>query len=114
MGSVVRRGFGHPVSDDDAVLVHAKMELPPATDTPFAVLRRRPLPFPADREAAAIKDEDQRIRRCSIAEFYVEGPRPPRQGRVIRHLEIESHQLKDGTQEPLGLAEWKVEDESQR
>ena len=78
------------------------------------VFHSGPFTLAHDGETGAVDDKMKRSLGRNTTECEVELLTPPRQGGVIRGIEIDSHRRQHGPQEVLGLAQRQPEDQPQR
>ena len=90
------------------------MELLPAARAAPAVFYAGPFPFADDRESCTVDDEMKAFAGGNSTQRAVEVLAASGERRVIRGGEVEAHYPEQRMQEPLGLTEWQVKEETER
>ena len=99
--------------DDPTFGVHSKVELAPAcVCTCGPVFRPSPLSLPEHLQTGSIDDEMDRSPAWMCSRPDAQRARPPRHGRVVRHLELNLQESEQGPQQALGLSPGKSEDQA--
>ena len=98
---------------DHAGLIDAKMELPPATPAAATVFRSRPLTCPDDGQTRAVKHEMEALAGRDRSQTAPQMLTAPGERRIVGDGEVEAHHPEQGVQEPFGLAQREMVDESQ-
>ena len=112
-GGRIPRRLGQRVDTDHAGLIDAKMELPPATPAAATVCRGRPLPCPDDGQTRAVEHEMDGLAGRDQSQTAPQMPTAPGERRIVGGGEVEAHHPEQRVQEPFGLAQREMVEESQ-
>ena len=103
----------HRRDDPAGVGVRREMQLSPGPAPPGAVLLDQPLARAAELQPRAVHQQVHRP-AARLRPRHLQRLGPAAQGGVVRHGEIETEQLEDGADQPLGLAQRQAEHRAQR
>ena len=113
-GRIITRLLGQRVDTDHAGPIDAKVELPPATPAAATVFRGSPLTLPDDGQTCAVKHEMEALSvgrdRSQTAPQMLTAPGERRR---VGGGEVEAHHPEQGVQEPFGLTQREMVEESQ-
>ena len=99
-----RRGLGP---------IDAKVELPPATSAAATVFRGRPLTLPDDGQTCAVKHEMDALVGRDRSQTAPQMLTAPGERRIVGGGKVEAHHPEQGVQEPFGLTQREMVEESQ-
>ena len=112
-GRIITRRLGQRVNEDHAGLIDTKVELPPATPAAATVCRGGPLTCPNDGQTRAVEHEMEALAGRDRSQTARQMLTAPGERRIVRGGEVEAHHPEQGVQEPFGLAQRKMVEESQ-
>ena len=92
---------------------YAKVKLPPATPAAATVFRGRPLACPDDGQTRAVEHEMEALAGRDRSQTAPQMLTAPGERRIVGGGEVEAHHPEQGVQEPFGLAQREMVDESQ-
>ena len=112
-GRIIARLFGQRVNTDPAGLIDAKVEFPPATPAAATVFRGSPLTLPDDGQTCAVKHQMDALVGRDRSQTAPQMLTAPGECRIVGGGEVEAHHPEQGVQEPFGLAQREMVEESQ-
>ena len=112
-GRIITRRLGQRVDKDHAGLIDAKVELPPATSAAATVFRGGPLTCSDDGQPRAVEHEMDALAGRDRSQTALQMLTAPGERRIVGGGEIEAHHPEQGVQEPFGLAQREMVEESQ-
>ena len=112
-GRIITRLLGQRVDTDHAGLIDAKVEFPPATPAAATVFRGSPLTGPDDGQTCAVKHEMDALVGRDRSQTARQMLTAPGERRIVGGGEVEAHHPEQGVQEPFGLAQREMVEESQ-
>ena len=112
-GRIITRRLGQRVDTDHALLIDAKVELPPATSAAATVFRGRPLTCPNDGQPRAVEHEMEALAGRDRSQTAPQILTAPGERRIVGGSEIEAHHPEQGVQESFGLAQREMGEEPQ-
>ena len=112
-GRIIPRRLGQRVDEDHAGLIDAKVELPPATPAAATVCRGGPLTCPDDGQTRAVEHEMEALAGRDRPQTAPQMLTAPGERRIVGGGEVEAHHPEQGVQEPFGLAQREMVEESQ-
>ena len=101
------------MNEDHAGLIDAKVELPPATSAAATVFRGGPLTCPDDGQTRAVEHELEALAGRDRSQTAPQMLTAPGERRIVGGGEVEAHHPEQGVQEPFGLAQREMVEESQ-
>ena len=101
------------MDEDHAGLIDAKVEFPPATPAAATVFRGGPLTCPDDGQTRAVEHEMEALAGRDRSQTASQMLTAPGERRIVGGGEVEAHHPEQGMQEPFGLAQREMGEESQ-
>ena len=102
------------MGDNDPGSINTQMKLLPASPPVPSVFRGSPFPFAQNRQSRAIDDQMHAFAGRDSIKPELELLTTPGERRVIGRGELEAHHPEERLQEPRGLAQGQVEEETER
>ena len=93
--SVINIGVGQLLRNDIAKVINAKVKLLPALSTSFAVFGSSPLTLANNGQTRAVDDEIDGADSFLGVKFDLHSLAAPRKRRVVRDVQVKSHEFKD-------------------
>ena len=112
-GRILTRRLGQRVDTDHAGLIDAKVELPPATSAAATVFRGSPLTCSDDGQPRAVEHEMEALAERDRPQTAPQMLTAPGERRRVGGGEVEAHHPEQCVQEPFGLAQREMVEESQ-